>query len=375
MSHDTTFSGYAARLRQFIDEQAGLLCRSRREEARFKSDESSQNLPTSATEGQCNALALSLFNLQFEHNPVLRRLCQHRGVTPASVLDWRQIPAVPTSAFKELEVTSLLADERTAVFHSSGTTEQQPSRHFHNAESLAVYEASLRPCFAAHLLVGQCAPPATSPQPSRLPDLRFFALTPAPLLAPHSSLAHMFDTVRRAFGAADSFFAGGLDASGAWTLDVDAVASALRECVSAQCLVVLLGTAFNFVHLLDALAARAIQFNLPAGSRVMETGGYKGRSRVIPKAELHALMTQRLGVPASHIVCEYGMSELSSQAYDLVIRPPASGLVPLPRCFHFPPWARAQIISPETGCEVAEGETGLIRVLDLANVRDRRAHV
>jgi hypothetical protein len=27
-----------------------------------------------------------------------------------------------------------------------------------------------------------------------------------------------------------------------------------------------------------------------------------------------------------------------------------------------------QIVSPETGCEVAEGETGLIRVFDLANV-------
>ena len=40
----------------------------------------------------------------------------------------------------------------------------------------------------------------------------------------------------------------------------------------------------------------------------------------------------------------------------------------LERVFHFPPWARAQIVSPETGAEVGEGETGLIRVFDLANV-------
>ena len=38
------------------------------------------------------------------------------------------------------------------------------------------------------------------------------------------------------------------------------------------------------------------------------------------------------------------------------------------RHFHFPPWARVQIISPETGREVADGETGLIRIFDLANV-------
>jgi hypothetical protein len=36
--------------------------------------------------------------------------------------------------------------------------------------------------------------------------------------------------------------------------------------------------------------------------------------------------------------------------------------------FRFPAWARAMIVSPETGLEVAEGETGLIRVFDLANI-------
>ena len=40
----------------------------------------------------------------------------------------------------------------------------------------------------------------------------------------------------------------------------------------------------------------------------------------------------------------------------------------LARHFYFPPWARVQITSPETGREVAEGETGIIRIFDLANV-------
>lgn len=58
------------------------------------------------------------------------------------------------------------------------------------------------------------------------------------------------------------------------------------------------------------------------------------------------------------------MSELSSQAYDSANRQSAVGN----RQFHFPPWARAQIISPETGREVRDGETGLLRIFDLANV-------
>src|SRR5206468_11450043 len=103
-------------------------------------------------------------------------------------------------------------------------------------------------------------------------------------------------------------------------------------------------------------------------SRAMETGGYKGRSRHLPRAELHSLITQRLGIPASHIVCEYGMSELSSQAYDSEVRNAERGVRKEARVFRFPPWARVRIVSPETGREIAEGERGLIQVSDLANV-------
>src|SRR5581483_9380263 len=97
-----------------------------------------------------NALALELFALQFQHNAAYRKLCDARGATPSTVRRREKIPAVPTSAFKEFEMTCLPPAERTAVFHSSGTTGQTPSRHFHNAESLGVYEASLRSWFGVH---------------------------------------------------------------------------------------------------------------------------------------------------------------------------------------------------------------------------------
>jgi hypothetical protein len=100
----------------------------------------------------------------------------------------------------------------------------------------------------------------------------------------------------------------------------------------------------------------------PAGSRVFETGGYKGRSRSIPKAELHQLIEEQLGIPQSHIISEYGMSELSSQGYDRTAGKNGT------RIFQFPPWARAIVISPETRDEVPDGGTGLLRIYDLANV-------
>ena len=121
------------------------------------------------------------------------------------------------------------------------------------------------------------------------------------------------------------------------------------------------------MHLLDCLTERGTSFSLPPGSRALETGGYKGRSRALPKADLHALITGQLGIPAHNIICEYGMSELSSQAYDAAAGQFQNSKLKT-RNLRFSPWARVQIVSPETGREVPDGEAGLIRIFDLANV-------
>jgi hypothetical protein len=34
----------------------------------------------------------------------------------------------------------------------------------------------------------------------------------------------------------------------------------------------------------------------------------------------------------------------------------------------FPHWARARVVSPETGKDVDEGQAGIVEILDLANV-------
>lgn len=345
------FSDFTARLHRFISQSAGCRC------------------AETERAGEFAELALELFTLQVAHNVPFRRFCEARHATPHTLTNWRQIPALPTAAFKELAVTCLPPTERTVVFHSSGTTAQRPSRHFHSAESLAVYEASLLAGFRA---AGRADWPIHCQTGSSL-----VCLTPSAAQARHSSLVHMFDTLRRAGGAADSVFVGRVTPDGAWELDFDLVTRRLDAAMEAERPVLLLGTAFSFVHLLDHLEATGRWFALPAGSRVLETGGYKGRSRSLPKPALHALLAARLGVPLADILCEYGMSELSSQAYDCVagderpVTSEAQSLHPsslVPRPFHFPPWARAQVISPETGREVGEGQTGLLRVFDLANV-------
>jgi hypothetical protein len=363
-------SSFAERLRETIHGR----------DAALRRPDSAARCP--CQESEFNSVALELFALQFENNTAYRTICETRGLTPKVVEHWTRVPAVPTSAFKETELSSIPPEERAAVFHSSGTTEQKPSRHFHSAESLKIYEASLWSWFAANVTIG--APNSGSASfKSGIVDadleigvpsawqIQFIALTPPPELSLHSSLVHMFETVRQKLGGASvpaspAEFLGELADDGSWTLDFDAALAALADNsrLKTQYSKLILGTAFSFVHLLDFLTEKNLRFNLLAGSRVMETGGYKNRSRAMPKAELHALITDRLGVPSENIICEYGMSELSSQAYDGQVRSAKCEA----RGFQFPPWARAQIVSPETGREVADGETGLIRIFDLANV-------
>lgn len=337
-------SSLALRVRDLIGRGPGLPIASGRSGGR--SPEADQ--VTIATDHDAwDRLAMDLFALQYTTVPAYRLLCDARGRTPANVTCWRQIPAVPTTAFQELEVTSIAAEARTRVFHSSGTTGQRPSRHFHHAESIALYEDSLRPWFAAHLLEpGPSFPAGTRP--------RCLVLTPPPPQAPNSSLVHMLEVVVRDHGAEGSTFTGRIGGDGAWELGTDRTFQALEAACTDGKPVLILGTAFLFVHLLDALAATRRSFNLPQGSRLMETGGYKGRSRSMARADLHAALAGRLGAP--RIIPEYGMSELSSQAYDA-----GNG-------FRFPPWVRARTVHPETGLDTADGQTGILRIHDLANV-------
>jgi hypothetical protein len=177
----------------------------------------------------------------------------------------------------------------------------------------------------------------------------------------------MFETIGRELGLVASAFVGRVGEAGDWALNLEATLQRLRAVSASGQPMFMLGTAFSFVHLVDYLGERDLRFRLPPGSCALETGGYKGRSRSLPKAALHGLISQRLGISPDRIVCEYGMSELSSQAYDNAAGP-SRITHHASRIFHFPPWVRVQLVSPESGREVGEGETGLIRVFDLANV-------
>ena len=122
----------------------------------------------------------------------------------------------------------------------------------------------------------------------------------------------------------------------------------------------LAGTAFSFVHLLDAWAGLP-PLRLPLGSWLLEIGRLQRSWQ--PGSLQGWIFTSQLArndfsLRDVDIYNEYGMSELSSQAYTHGTK----GL------HEVPPWARVLVCDPATGREVRVGQRGLVRWFDLANV-------
>lgn len=292
-----------------------------------------------------NWLALAVFRFQFDHNIPYRRYCERRGALPTVIEHWLDIPAVPTAAFKEARLVAGDPAAAQAVFRTSGTTLGHEKRGSHYLLDLQLYEQSLLPTFQHFVLSGQREMPMLS-------------LVPEWHAESDSSLGYMVTTVLRELGSPDSTY--GVTESGIAAPEVHDWLRAHSEADRPVCLI---GTSLAFVHWFEELRRDQSAFVLPEGSRVMDTGGFKGAQISISSTELRQLYGTMLGVGPRYVVNEYGMTEMLSQFYEAHLHAPISATNK-----QGPPWVRTAVVDPETLRPVPCGQTGLLRHLDLANL-------
>ncbi len=289
-------------------------------------------------------LALRTFRFQCRENRVFGDLVRARGIDPDRIDRWQEIPLVPTRVFRHVPLFSAPLASAERVFRTSGTT-GSGVRGTHYVRSLALYRAAALPVFAANVL----------PDGARLPVV---ALLPSPQAAADSSLSYMVEAVMATYGAT----------GGGWFLDADdglltaRFRTTLDAAVDDGSPVCLVATAFALVHLLEACGRDGWSVSLPEGSRLMETGGYKGRTRSLSRSELYGGVEDWLGIPSAAIVNEYGMTEMLSQLYRSPLRTGEKDLD-----HHGPPWVRTQVLDPITLRPVESG-AGLLAHFDLANL-------
>jgi hypothetical protein len=276
-------------------------------------------------EDDFNDLALKIFAYQYELNPLLRQFSGLFHTDPAGIKHYRDIPFLPVSFFRDLEVVSGNRSEITKVFSSSGTTGSIPSKHY--VRDLALYEESFISSF--RFFYGDPG------------NYRFLALLPGYLEREGSSLVYMMDYLVRITKG---------NGSGFYLHDFQSLKERLTDHPEKKVKTVLFGASYALLDFSE---------NYPIDLQhvvIMETGGMKGRRKEMVREELHEILCSRFNAGSIH--SEYGMTELLSQGYS-----PGNGI------FRTPPWMKVLVRDPNDPLELLPaGQTGGINIIDLANI-------
>lgn len=300
------------------------------------------------TEEIFNDLSCTVFFYQFKNNIPYQKYCLSRNKTPDTINNYRDIPAVPASAFKEVTLTCFPENESVNYFLTSGTTQGRQGKHYiHNYD---LYHASLLPAFSYYVL----------------PDckkMEMIILSPSPDDLPHSSLINMFEVVRKSLGTEMSSYY--MNNQGIIFDNLSERLEIIQNSVTPVCL---LGTSLSFRYFIDWCLHRGIKFNLPAGSRLMDTGGAKAKAKEIARDKLLDEYKNVFGIPSYAIINEFGMTEMFSQYYDACFRMHSTNQKLQQDVKMGPPWLRSLAVDPETLEPLPDGRIGLLRHFDLANV-------
>ena len=271
------------------------------------------------SEAEFSAAALALFRFQAERCEPYRRYVELLGIDPAKVSRIEDIPFLPIELFKSHNIYCG-EGEPEVVFTSSSTTGQTPSRH--PMAHLEIYERAFTEAFRTFY---------GAPE-----QYGIYALLPSYLQRKGSSLIYMADRLITAAGSGGFY----LDEYEKLIADMEADPKPK----------ILLGVSYALWDLAERFAPKL------HNTIVMETGGMKGYREEIPKEELHRILCEGFGVDRIH--SEYGMAELTSQAYSS-----GEGI------FCAPKWMKVLVRDiNDPFCLLPAGARGGVNIIDLANI-------
>ena len=284
----------------------------------------SKNIFSVNDEKAFRAQALATFKFQAVNCQVYKEYIYHLKIDVNQVLDIEQIPFLPIGFFK---THSVLSSQKPIeiTFSSSGTTGMVQSSH--HVTDVSLYEQSYLQAFEQFY--------------GKVSDYCFLALLPSYQQRSGSSLIYMVnDLIEKSTHPQSGYF----------LYNHDDLLHTLTDLKNKNQPTVLIGVTYallDFIENFDLHFPELI---------VMETGGMKGKRKEMVREELHEQLTRGFGVPAIH--SEYGMTELLSQAYSL-----GEGV------FQCPGWMKILVRDTNDPLTlIAQGKTGGINVIDLANV-------
>ncbi len=221
-------------------------------------------------------VAMKLFSFQSKHNLVYRDWCKLLGDPAPQCL--QEIPYLPISAFKRAVVKTGMWDA-DKVFKSSATS--SAVRSMHHIRDVDWYRSGALDSWKKHF-------------PSH-PQCRLYTLLPSYMEQGDSSLVDMMTFISETY-----------DYAGSYLYDHQELHHAIRSDVARGKEVILLGVTFALMDFLE-------RYPLDVPMRIIYTGGMKGRRSELTAEELFIFFQRQC--PEAILYSEYGMTELSSQAY------------------------------------------------------------
>ena len=270
-------------------------------------------------EEEFEAAALELFRRQAVMCEPYKQYVELLGVNPVEVNRVEDIPFLPIEFFKWRDV---YCGEREPekVFTSSNTGGTVASRHM--MQSLALYERAFTAAFEQFYGSAEW--------------WSIYGLLPNYLQREGSSLVYMTDRLIQSCGSGGFY--------------LDEYEKLIADMSADPKPKILLGVSYALWDLAEQYAPKL------NNTIVMETGGMKGQREELPKAEFHKILCSAFGVEKIH--SEYGMAELTSQAY-------SSG----DGVFRAPGWMRVVVRDVNNPLKMLPaGSRGAVSIIDLANV-------
>jgi hypothetical protein len=301
-------------------------------------------------DGLFNSLMLRGFADQYASSSPYRDYCRKLGATPETVTNWAEIPAVASFRHRERLERFYPQQQAAELCLESRTVDLSYARG---------------PFFPDKRLVGlmrQAQLAAASrylfPDVSRLKMLFF---VPQPLMAPGMVMASGLERFRQEFGAPGSRFL--ISFTG---LDLKGFVKDLRSAEGSGEPLAILGATHGLDYFMDACLQAGVAFRLPAGSRLMDSGGFMGRYAAKSPEQFFRNCENIFGLSGDNCVNALWICESSTVYLDKVLAD-AKGAGPGERRKIPPPWTRVLVVDPLTFRRVEPGKTGLIRLYDLSN--------
>ncbi len=226
-------------------------------------------------------LMLDIFQYQYRYCSVYKEFCTYLRIGPA-VDDYAKIPFLPISLFKTKLISSLLPLPKD-FFASSGTTGQVRSKHYFN--DAGIYEKSFTQNFTQtfgnvneYCVLGLLPSYSEQQEPSSLLYM----------------VANLIDKAAKYGG-------------GFFLHNISMLKERLLKNESLGIKTILFGVTYALLNFAEQHTMKLRH------TIVIETGGMKGRKKELTRAEVHAILCDRLGLKKIH--SEYGMTELFAQSY------------------------------------------------------------